>query len=109
MATKTISIDLEAYRRLKSVQNENESFSQTIKRVVRKPVTTDELVKMFDDLGKSLGEEGLQAIEDAVAWRQNPYDRERMDGLLGHNRRDRSHRPQRTSKKNGRLGKAKAA
>ena len=35
MATKTISIDVEAYQRLKSVQKENESFSQTIKRVIR--------------------------------------------------------------------------
>jgi predicted CopG family antitoxin len=38
MATKTISIDVDAYERLKSVQKPTESFSQTIKRVVRKPV-----------------------------------------------------------------------
>ena len=38
MATKSIRIDIDAYERLKSVQKPAESFSQTIKRVVRKPV-----------------------------------------------------------------------
>jgi predicted CopG family antitoxin len=38
MATKTIRIDVDAYERLKSVQKPAESFSQTINRVVRKPV-----------------------------------------------------------------------
>ena len=38
MATKTIPIDVDAYERLKSVQKPTESFSQTIKRVVRKPI-----------------------------------------------------------------------
>ena len=37
MARKTIRIDGEAYERLKSVQKPRESFSQTIKRIVRRP------------------------------------------------------------------------
>jgi hypothetical protein len=38
MATKTITVDLEACKRLKQAQKPRESFSQTIKRVVRPPV-----------------------------------------------------------------------
>jgi predicted CopG family antitoxin len=37
MAAKTVSIDLEAYKRLKSVQEPRESFSQVIRRVIQPP------------------------------------------------------------------------
>jgi predicted CopG family antitoxin len=109
MATKTISIDVEAYKRLKSVQRDNESFSQVIKRIVRKPISAEQLAALVDEFGKTLSDDSVAAIEDAIAWRNNPLDRERMNGLLGHNRRGRSDRSKRTSKKIGRVGKAKAA
>jgi len=45
MATKTISIDVEAYNRLKKMKNKNESFSEVIKRVVPAPIDFAEWIK----------------------------------------------------------------
>ena len=53
MATKTISIDVDAYERLKSVQKPTESFSQTIKRVVRKPIDLKVWFTAMDRAGLS--------------------------------------------------------
>lgn len=64
MATKTISIDLEAYRRLKSVQKPNESFSQTIKRVVPKRIDLDAWFAAMDQ--KPFSERAREAIEEQV-------------------------------------------
>ena len=73
MATKTITIDLEAYDRLKNAQKPNESFSQTIKRVVRKPFDVDAWLKKIDQLSP----EAVEAIEQQVANRRRPSRRTR--------------------------------
>lgn len=68
MATKSISIDLEAYRRLKSARQMNESFSQTIKRVVRAPIDVDELFARLDRI--TLSPDTVAAVERQVAGRR---------------------------------------
>ncbi len=74
MATKTITIDLEAYERLRSVRRENESFSQAIKRVVKPPPDYAALRKRLD--GLSLSEKAADAIEEQIRNRQRPSNRE---------------------------------
>jgi predicted CopG family antitoxin len=72
MATKTISIDLEAYARLKSVQRENESFSQTIKRVIQKPVDVEQWLAAIAKNRPSDG--ALDVVEQVVAQRRAPQN-----------------------------------
>jgi predicted CopG family antitoxin len=69
MATKTISIDLEAYRRLKQVQKENESFSQTIKRVVKPRPEVRDWLKRASKVRFS--KEFVEAVEEQIRSRSN--------------------------------------
>lgn len=70
MASKTISLDVEAYERLKSVQKDNESFSQTIKRVIRKPIGFDQWLKSIEE--SPLSDEAVEAVEQVISQRRHP-------------------------------------
>jgi predicted CopG family antitoxin len=75
MATKTISIDIEAYERLRSVRKDNESFSQTIKRVVKPLFDVKAYLKRIKDC--PLSDEAIAAIEEHIEQRHQPSRRER--------------------------------
>ncbi|MHC4180383.1 MAG: antitoxin VapB family protein [Planctomycetota bacterium] len=75
MTTKTITIDLEAYQRLKSVQRERESFSETIKRTIPAPLDFEAYRRRLR--GLSLSEKVAEAIEEQVRRRHRPPRRDR--------------------------------
>lgn len=78
MATKTITIDIEAYRRLKGVKQDGESFSQTIKRVVRKPIDFKAWMQSIEE--DPLSDRAIDAMERVVAERRHPRNRRRSRG-----------------------------
>jgi len=75
MATKTISLDLEAYERLKAVQRQNESFSQTIKRTIQAPIDLEAYAKRLRQA--SMSDKAIEAIEQQVRNRHKPSTRNR--------------------------------
>jgi predicted CopG family antitoxin len=105
VATKTISIDLEAYERLKGRKKEGESFSQAIKRLVSKPF---DYKKWLDDLAAHpASDEFIEAVERVVADRRAPQNMGARDAVSGHHR---SGRPAATSRKGGKAkGRSRAA
>lgn len=68
MAVKNITIDIEAYDRLKNVKKPNESFSQTIERVVPKPFDWNGWLTKMDEV--QFSPDMVSAIEGHVSGRR---------------------------------------
>ena len=75
MATKTITVDLEAYNRLKKAKQSNESFSETIKRVVTPPPDLD--VIMRETTRRPFSDDFVAVVEKVVATRRKRSRRNR--------------------------------
>jgi predicted CopG family antitoxin len=68
VTTKTISIDLEAYGRLKKARINGESFSEVIKREVREPLDVQKWLKSVR--AHTLSDAAIGAVEELVAGRR---------------------------------------
>lgn len=68
MATKTITVDLEAYGRLSKAKQGNESFSETIKRVVKSPPDLDAIMR--ETARRPFSDDFVSAVERIVATRR---------------------------------------
>jgi predicted CopG family antitoxin len=79
MATKTISLDLEAYNRLRRVRRKNESFSQVIKRVVQPPFDYNAWLKSIAE--NPMSEEMAAIYDDIIERRRDPINCEPRNGL----------------------------
>jgi len=74
MATKTITIDIEAYKRLKRAKKEEESFSQAIKRLV--PQQREDFEEWLRKLRKNpFSEDMIAAVEERITQRRQPRNR----------------------------------
>ena len=75
MDTKTIKIDLEAYKRLEKARREGGSFSDTLKRVIWDPAPLLALMDRVD--AKPLSDDAIGAVEQVVAARSAQSSRSR--------------------------------
>ena len=69
MTYKSVSLNIEAYELLKKVKRENESFSETIIRLIKKP-DIKEILHYFGSMEEDLSNESVKEFihEAKQAW-----------------------------------------
>jgi len=79
MATKTITLELDAYEKLRSAKRSGESFTEVVRRGVwvDAPATSTSLREYFHQGGSGISDRYLDAVEEAAKHDpipDNPWD-----------------------------------
>ncbi len=76
MATKTITLELDAYEKLKAMKKAGESFTEVVRRAVfaDAPLTGENLRAYLRSGGSGISERYLDAVEKAAAHDPLPDD-----------------------------------
>jgi Putative antitoxin len=76
MATKTITLEIDAYEKLRSAKKPGESFSEVVRRVqfADHPLTGERLLAYFANGGSGVSDRYLDAVEKAAQHDPIPDD-----------------------------------
>lgn len=76
MATKTITLELDAYEKLRRAKRAGESFTEVVRRAVwmDAPATGESLLTYFRNGGSGTSDKYLDAVEDATKQDPIPND-----------------------------------
>jgi putative antitoxin of VapBC-like toxin-antitoxin system len=76
MATKTISLELDAYEKLRAAKKPGESFSAVVRRVEfpNSPLTGEKYLAYLRNGGSGVSEEYLDSVEEAIKYDPPPDD-----------------------------------
>ena len=76
MATKTITLELDAYEKLRQVKRGGESFTEVVRRAIwlDAPATGEALLQYFRKRGSGVSGKYLDAVEEAAKHDPIPDD-----------------------------------
>lgn len=76
MATKTITLEIDAYERLRAAKRHGESFSQVVRRAVfpDEPPTGAQLLDLYRSRRPRVSDRYLESVAEAVEYDPRPDD-----------------------------------